>query len=61
MPAPSEGDAMSKLVNCECGELVQAETDDELVRKVEEHVGAKHPDLVGKLSRQDILAMAEDQ
>jgi hypothetical protein len=52
---------MGKLVNCECGELVQAETDDELVRKVTEHVGAKHPDLVGKLSRQDILAMAEDQ
>jgi predicted small metal-binding protein len=51
---------MTRLINCECGELVQADDDDELVRKVEEHVTAKHPDLVGKMSRQDILAMAEE-
>lgn len=50
---------MSKVVNCECGETVRAETDDELVTKVESHVEGNHPDLAGKLSRDDILAMAE--
>ena len=51
---------MAKAVNCECGELVQASTDEEVIAKVQAHVGAKHPDLVGKLSVADILAMAEE-
>lgn len=51
---------MSKIINCECGELIQAENDDELVRKVERHVSEAHPELVGQMSREDILAMAED-
>ena len=49
-----------KVVNCECGELVQASSEDEVVAKVEQHVVDKHPDLVGKLARADIVAMAED-
>jgi predicted small metal-binding protein len=51
---------MAKLVNCECGEVVRADDEDELVRKVEQHVAAKHPELVGKLSRSDVIAMAEE-
>jgi predicted small metal-binding protein len=51
---------MAKVINCECGETVRADSDDELVRKVEQHVGAAHPELVGKMSREDVLAMAEE-
>lgn len=51
---------MGMVINCECGETVRAETDDELVGKVERHVGDAHPELVGKLSREDVLAMAEE-
>lgn len=51
---------MSKVINCECGEVVRAENDDELVAKVSEHVGEAHPELVGKMGRADILAMAEE-
>ena len=29
---------MTKVVHCECGTDVEAESDDELVTKVEEHV-----------------------
>ena len=50
---------MPKVINCECGQMVRGETDDELVAKVEEHVRAAHPDLIGQMSREDILAMAE--
>ena len=50
----------TKVINCECGQVVRAEDDDELVAKVERHVGQDHPELVGKLGRDDILAMAED-
>ena len=51
---------MAKLINCECGEVVRAETDDELLEKVGAHVERAHPDLVGKLSREDVLGMAEE-
>jgi predicted small metal-binding protein len=51
---------MGKVINCECGEVVNAESDEELVSKVEEHVAEAHPELVGKLTRDDILGMAEE-
>jgi predicted small metal-binding protein len=49
----------AKVINCECGQVVRGETDDELVANVEEHVRSDHPELVGKMSREDIIAMAE--
>ncbi|HKY25912.1 MAG TPA: DUF1059 domain-containing protein [Gaiella sp.] len=52
---------MGKVINCECGEVVHAESDEELVSKVEEHVAEAHPELVGKLTRDDILGMAEEK
>jgi len=51
---------MSKVINCECGEDVRADSDDDLVQKVQRHVGEAHPELVGKMSRDDVLAMAEE-
>lgn len=51
---------MAKLINCECGEVVRGETDDELVANAEAHIRQHHPDLVGKLSRDDILGMSEE-
>lgn len=51
---------MSKVINCECGQVVRADSDDDLVAQVESHVDRDHPELVGKLSRDDILAMAEE-
>jgi predicted small metal-binding protein len=52
---------MSLVINCECGRVVTAETEDEIVAEVEQHVAEDHPDLVGKLSREDILAMSEEE
>jgi predicted small metal-binding protein len=52
---------MTKVINCECGEVVRADSDDELVAKVEDHVTTSHPELVGKLGRDDILAMSEEE
>ncbi len=52
---------MTKVVNCECGETVRAESDGALVAQVEAHVERSHPDMVGKLSRDDILGMAEEE
>lgn len=52
---------MGKLINCECGEVVRGDTDDELVARATEHVESAHPELVGKLGRDDILGMAEEE
>ncbi len=52
---------MARQINCECGQVITGADDDELVKKAEEHVNENHPDLVGKLSRDDFLAMAEEE
>jgi predicted small metal-binding protein len=51
---------MAKLINCECGFVVRGADDDELVRNAEEHMNRDHPDMVGKVSRDDLLGMAEE-
>ncbi len=51
---------MAKVINCECGFVVRGETEDELVANAEDHMREAHPDLAGKVSREDLLAMAEE-
>lgn len=53
-------DAPVKRINCVCGYLIEAEDEDELLDKVQEHLRVDHPELVGKVSREDILAQAEE-
>ena len=52
---------MSKVVHCPCGTDVEGDSDDELVGNVEAHVSENHPDMVGKMSREQILEMAEER
>jgi predicted small metal-binding protein len=49
-----------KLINCVCGKVLKGEDDDELWDKAQEHIQEDHPDLVGKVSRADLLAQAEE-
>jgi uncharacterized protein DUF1059 len=51
---------MAMQVNCPCGETVRGETDDELVGNVEAHVQDRHPEMVGTMSREQILDMAQE-
>jgi predicted small metal-binding protein len=51
---------MTQVVHCECGTDVRGESEDELVANVEQHVQQDHPDLVGKMSREQILEMAHE-
>jgi predicted small metal-binding protein len=50
---------MAWMMKCECGEVARAETDEELIAAVERHVKEQHPEMVGRLSREEILGMAE--
>lgn len=50
---------MAKMFECERdGVVIRGGDDDELVANVQRHVADAHPDLVGKLSRDDVLAIA---
>jgi predicted small metal-binding protein len=49
---------MAKKIDCPCGETVRGENDDELVSNAEAHMQEKHPDMVGTMSRDQILEMA---
>ena len=49
-----------KRINWVCGQVVQGEDDDKLWEKAQAHLRTDHPDLVGKVSREDILAQAEE-
>jgi uncharacterized protein YndB with AHSA1/START domain len=50
---------MAKEFECERdGVVVRGANDDELVAKVQRHIAEAHPDLAGKVFREDILAAA---
>ncbi len=44
------------VLECRCGELIQGADEDELVRKVREHLAAAHPGL--SYTREQILFLA---
>lgn len=49
------------VIDCECGQRIEGEREEELVEKATAHVEENHPDLVGKLGRDDLLAMAHEE
>jgi hypothetical protein len=49
-----------RRITCVCGKVIEGTDDDELLAKAQAHVAADHPDLVGKVTREDILARAEE-
>jgi predicted small metal-binding protein len=52
---------MAYVINCDCGYVVRGDDEDELIQNAEAHIQDAHPDMVGKVSREDLLAQAEEQ
>jgi len=50
---------MALRMTCMCGYVIQGEDDDEFWRNARDHMGVLHPELVGNVTRDDILAQAE--
>jgi hypothetical protein len=50
----------AKRIACVCGKVVEGENDDELWAEAQAHLSSDHPALVGNVSREDILAQAEE-
>jgi hypothetical protein len=51
---------MAKVIRCQCGLLVRGETPDEAADKFAAHLRADHPELAGRVARDDLIAMAEE-
>lgn len=51
---------MAKKIDCPCGYTVRADSDDELIANAEEHMRDKHPEMVGTMSREQLLGMATE-
>lgn len=51
---------MAFVYSCDCGYVARADTSADFVIDVQRHIGDTHPDMVGKLDRDDILSLAEE-
>jgi hypothetical protein len=51
---------MAKVIRCQCGFLGRGETAHDAAAAIEAHMRDDHPELVGKVTRQDLIAMAEE-
>jgi predicted small metal-binding protein len=52
---------VAKLINCECGYTARAESDDGVVDLIREHMQSDHPELVGRVSEDDLRGWIEDE
>ena len=52
---------MAYVYSCDCGWTARNETPAGFVAEIEAHIDETHPDMVGKLTGDDIMALAEEQ
>jgi predicted small metal-binding protein len=51
---------MAKAIECECGFIARGEDADEVIATIEGHIREDHPELVGKVTRDDPLGWIEE-
>jgi len=51
---------VSKQIKCECGYVARAESEDEVIDLIRDHMRTDHPDLVEKVNREDLLGWIEE-
>lgn len=52
---------MAKVIRCQCGFLGRGESVEEAAKEIEAHMRNDHPELVGEVTRDDLIAMAEEE
>ena len=50
---------MARQITCECGQVVRGETEHEVVELTLAHLRCDHPQLVGKVTHEEIVALIE--
>jgi predicted small metal-binding protein len=50
---------MARQITCECGHIVRAETEGEVVDLTLDHLRSDHPHLADRVTRDEIVALIE--
>jgi predicted small metal-binding protein len=50
---------VARQVKCECGYVARAETDEDVLAKIRDHIRSDHPELHDKISDEQILSWVE--
>lgn len=50
---------MTRIIRCECGFVVEGTDDESLLANAQAHIADAHPQLVGKVEPESLLALAE--
>jgi predicted small metal-binding protein len=48
------------VINCDCGYTVRGESEEELLSAAHKHIQDDHPDMVGKVTDEQLLSMAQE-
>jgi len=51
---------MAKQITCECGFVARGDTEENVVAEIREHMRSDHPELLEKVSREDLLGWIEE-
>ena len=51
---------MAKQINCECGYVARGENEDEVVARIREHMRTDHPELLERVSDEDLQGWIEE-
>ena len=52
---------MAKVIVCDDGVVIHGANDEELLANAEQHLREAHPDLVGKVTAADLMALAREE
>jgi predicted small metal-binding protein len=51
---------MAKQITCECGFVARGDTEENVVAEIRDHMRSDHPELLEKVSREDLLGWIEE-
>ena len=51
---------MAKQINCECGYVARGDNDDDVVQRIREHMRTDHPELLARVSDEDLRGWIEE-
>jgi predicted small metal-binding protein len=51
---------MAKQINCECGYVARGDSEHEVMERIREHMRADHPELLERVSDEDLRGWIEE-
>jgi predicted small metal-binding protein len=52
---------MARLINCECGYVARADSEDDVIELIREHMRSDHPALLETVTREDLVGWIQEE